>query len=191
VNQVFFFFPETRAMQEYGVLTAAGTIRFERLLPGPIEGVWACLTESEQRAKWLAAGPMELRVGGRVQLAFHHADLSTRPDPTPERFESMEHGASMEGRITRLEPPRLLSYTWGEASHPSEVTFELTEQGTQVLLVLTHRGLRDRGEMLDVASGWHAHVDVLTDRLTGREETRFWTNHTRLAAEYQTRLPAA
>ena len=47
-----------------GTITEAGTIRFERLLPGPIERVWAYLTESDKRAKWLAAGDMDLRPGG-------------------------------------------------------------------------------------------------------------------------------
>jgi uncharacterized protein YndB with AHSA1/START domain len=51
-------------MSEYGVVTEAGTIRFERVLPGPIERVWAYLTESKERGKWLASGEMDLRVGG-------------------------------------------------------------------------------------------------------------------------------
>ena len=47
-------------MDKYGVVIAPNTIRFERLLPGPIERVWAYLTESEKRAKWLASGAMDL-----------------------------------------------------------------------------------------------------------------------------------
>jgi DNA-binding transcriptional ArsR family regulator len=54
-----------QAMNDYGVVTEPGTVRLERVLPGPIERVWAYLTESVQRRKWLAVGPMELRVGGR------------------------------------------------------------------------------------------------------------------------------
>ena len=47
-----------------------GTVRLERLLPGPIERVWAYLTESDKRATWFASGPFELRVGGKADLHF-------------------------------------------------------------------------------------------------------------------------
>lgn len=36
-------------MSEYGVVTEPGTVRIQRVLPGPIERVWAYLTESEKR----------------------------------------------------------------------------------------------------------------------------------------------
>ena len=39
----------------YGVLTEPATLKIQRLLPGPIERVWAYLTESELRRQWLAA----------------------------------------------------------------------------------------------------------------------------------------
>src|SRR5690606_39019955 len=32
------------------------TVRFRRVLPGPIERVWAYLTEADKRAKWFAGG---------------------------------------------------------------------------------------------------------------------------------------
>ena len=40
----------------YGVLTEPATLKIQRLLPGPIERVWAYLTESDLRRQWLAAG---------------------------------------------------------------------------------------------------------------------------------------
>lgn len=45
------------------------------------------------------------------------------------------------------------------------MTFELTEQGSAVLLTVTHRRLANRDEMLSVAGGWHTHLDILLDRL--------------------------
>ncbi len=39
---------------QHGRMTEADTIRFERVLPGSAEAVWAYLTESEKRGKWLA-----------------------------------------------------------------------------------------------------------------------------------------
>jgi uncharacterized protein YndB with AHSA1/START domain len=77
-------------MNEYGVVIEPRTVRFERVLPGPIERVWSYLTDSEKRGKWLASGPMELRVGGRVDLKFHNAKLSAKAEPTPERFKKFE-----------------------------------------------------------------------------------------------------
>jgi uncharacterized protein YndB with AHSA1/START domain len=49
------------------MLLASDTVRFERTLPGPIERVRAFLTVSDKRAQWLAAGEMELRIGGSVE----------------------------------------------------------------------------------------------------------------------------
>jgi uncharacterized protein YndB with AHSA1/START domain len=154
---------------EFGTVTAADTVRFDRLLPGPIERVWAFLTEPDKRAQWLAGGPMELHPGGKVELHFQHADLSKHAEPVPERFKKkLESGPTMHGRVTRAEPPRLLSYTWGgEAGAESEVTFELTPQGDKVRLLLTHRRL-DRKAMLGVGPGWHTRTDRRHDRRHNR-----------------------
>jgi uncharacterized protein YndB with AHSA1/START domain len=180
-----------QAMSEFGVVTAPRTLRIRRVLPGPVERVWAYLTESEKRGRWLATGPMELRVGGRVELNFRHADLCAPPEPTPDKYRQAEGGLTIQGRITRCDPPRLLSYTWGEGgADPSEVTFELTPEGESVLLVLTHRRLRDRGQMLSVSGGWHTHLGILVDDLAGREPQPFWSTFARLEAEYDRRLPA-
>lgn len=180
-----------RAMGEFGVVTQARTVRLERVLPGPIERVWAYLTESEKRGKWLASGPMELHVGGRVELHFRHADLTPHEESPPDKYKKHEEGVGFSGHITRCDPPRLLSYTWNEESGgESEVTFELTPQAEAVLLVLTHRRLTDRTAMVQVGSGWHAHLGILIDRLSGREPRPFWSTHARLEAEYEKRLPA-
>ncbi len=180
-----------QAMSEFGVVRAARTVRFQRVLPGPIERVWAYLTESEKRGKWLASGPMELRAGGPVELNFRNAELSPHVEQPPAKYSKYAGPASKHGRVTRCDPPRLLSYTWDEESGvDSEVTFELTPQGDDVLLVLTHRRLGDRAMMLSVAGGWHTHLGILLDHLNGREPRPFWSTHARLEAEYEKRLPA-
>lgn len=172
------------APSEFGTVTAPFTFRIERLLPGPIERVWAYLTDPEKRRKWLASGEMELRVAGRVSLRFRFADLSADKTP-PGRDKECE----VEGRVTRCDPPRLLSYTWGNEPDASEVTFELTERGKDVLLVVTHRRIDDRGKMVSVSSGWHTHLGILTD-LLGRRETRaFWSTKLRMEAAYEKLLP--
>ena len=175
---------------EFGEAIEARTVRLERLLPGPIERVWAYLTESEKRKKWFAEGPMELRPGGKIEFIFHNSELAPAGEATPERFAQFE-GMVSPGRVVRVEPPRLLSFQWFEESgEASEVTFELSERGDKVHMVLTHRQLRNRQEMVSVASGWHVHVGVLIDQLNGREPQPFWARIEKLEAEYDKRFPA-
>ncbi|HET6762675.1 MAG TPA: SRPBCC family protein [Longimicrobiaceae bacterium] len=174
-----------------GTSPAPGEVRLERWLPGPPERVWAYLTESEKRGTWLAPGEMELRVGGRVEHRFRHADLSHEKTPPPP-YEAYEAGHVMIGTITRCEPPRLLAYTWGGGDDESEVTFQLVPQpGGEVLLVVTQRRLRSVTGMANVAAGWHAHLGILLDRLEGRPPRGFWSAHARHEAEYTRRLTGA
>lgn len=173
-------------MSEYGKATAKDTVRIERLLPGPIERVWEYLTDSEKRGTWLAKGEMELRVGGKVALNFLHSTLTPHSEQIPERCKEMECGTGFEGTVTQCEPPHLLAYTWG--GETSEVRFELTPQGPKVLLVITHTRLRDLGEMVDVAAGWHTHVGIMEDKLLGATPKPFWSTWERLNEEYKQRL---
>jgi uncharacterized protein YndB with AHSA1/START domain len=116
-------------MNDYGVITEAATVRFERLLPGPIERVWEYLTQADKRATWFAGGEMELRRGGKVELRFRHADLSQPGEVPPEKYRKVhEEGLMTYGEITRCEPPRLLSFLWGK---DGEVTFELFPRGKE------------------------------------------------------------
>ena len=178
-------------MDSFGKFSEPEIIRFERLLPGPIERVWTYLTESEKRGQWLAAGEMELRVGGKVEHIFNHDNLTPHEDPVPEKYKDQEEGSRMEGKITQLDPPHMLSYTWGEdAGFDSEVTFELTPKDDKVLLTLTHRRLGTDREMLKgIAAGWHTHLGILVDKLNNNEPNPFWLVHMGLEKEYEKRLP--
>ncbi|MDH5823933.1 SRPBCC family protein [Luteimonas sp. RD2P54] len=174
----------------YAEPVAAGTVRIERLLPGPLERVWNYLTDPDKRRLWLAAGEIDLRVGGRAELLFHNDALTGHDDPTPVKYTGHGGPTRQIGRVTACTPRRLLAYTWGgEPDGASEVRFELEERGDAVLLVLTHRRLRSHNAMVSVASGWHAHLGVLLDRLHGRAPASFWPAHTRLEQEYEARLP--
>lgn len=173
-----------RTAEHFGRITEPGCIVFTRLLPGPVERVWAYLTESEKRAKWLASGETELKAGGTATFHFKHSDLSDVDDPIPEKYKDMENGAGFSGRVLQVDPHRLLSYTWGEDSpEASEVTFELKQQGENVLLTLTHRKLK-KGEMVSVGSGWHTHLAILSDRLEGKSPKGFWKTHSELEPTY-------
>ncbi|MBP8822978.1 MAG: SRPBCC family protein [Flavobacteriales bacterium] len=175
-------------MGTYGKIIAPNTIRFERVLPGPIERVWAYLTESEKRAKWLASGTMDLRVGGGAELHWLHTNLDTvKPDEPPEQYKN---GHSMKATITKCEPPHLLGFTWGaRADALSEVVIELSVHGKQVLLVLTHHRLPGRKDLLSVSGGWHVHLDVLVEHLNGRTARGFWAHIAVLNSDYGGRIP--
>jgi len=175
-------------MSEFGTVTEPGTIRFERLLPGPVERVWAYLTEPEKRAKWLAAGPMDLRAGGKFELIWRNAELSPKKEKIPAKYQQYEPEARMSGRIKRCEPPRLLSHTWD--SEESEVTYELTPRGKDVLFVLTHRRIASRKDMLSFGPGWHTHLGILADQLTGQVPKPFWSTFDGLVTDYDKRIPA-
>jgi len=168
----------------YGALTEPATVKIQRLLPGPIERVWAYLTESELRRQWLAAGRMEMKVGAPFELVWRNDELTNPPGERPPGF-NVEH--RMQSRITELDPPRKIAFAW-EGS--GDVSFELEPKGAQVLLTVIHRRLPDRRTLLGVSAGWHAHLDVLVARARGEQPAPFWDGMSRLRKEYDRRLPA-
>ncbi len=174
---------ESAHPDDHGVLIAPATLKIQRLLPGPIERVWAYLVQSELRRKWLAAGEMELKEGAPFELVWRNDELSDPPGERPPGFAA-EH--RMKTRITALDRPRKLAFAW-EGS--GDVSFELEPQGDQVLLTVIHRRLPDRKTRLGVSAGWHIHLDILAARVSGKEPAPFWDGWTRLRAAYDRRLP--
>lgn len=163
-----------------------GTIRIERLLPGPIERVWSYLTDSELRSTWFAAGDMGGGVGSEVEFDMRHNRITT-DEPPVEKYRGVHFaGISWKETILAMEAPRLLRFTWtGEDEEHSEVTFELIPEGSKVRLKLTHNRVPDVEQLADFASGWHAHFDALTARLRGREVNNFWANWAVLRDAYE------
>ena len=174
---------ELATRDAYGVLTEPATLTIRRLLPGPIERVWAYLTDSDLRRKWLAAGEMELKIGAPFELVWRNDELTNPPGHRPAGFGD-EH--RMQSRITELDPPRKLTIAWGNSG---DVSFELEPKGNHVLLTVIHRRLPDRGTMLMVGAGWHMHLDVMVARASGEEPAPFWEGWARLQKEYDRRLP--
>ena len=167
----------------YGVLSEPATLTIQRMLPGPIERVWAYLTESDLRRKWLAAGEMEMKVGAPFELVWRNSELTDPPGKRPDGFGE-EH--RMESRITELDPPRKLAFTWGKSGG---VSMQLEPRGERVLLTVIHRRLPDRGMMVGVSTGWHTHLDMLAARLAGEEPEPFWDGFIRLRKDYDDRIP--
>ena len=175
-------------MNQAVTMIEPGTVKLQRLLPGPVERVWSYITESDKRAKWLAAGDFDLRVGGRVRLEFDNARLPNDPGLSAE---DMKRGkGTFEGVITRLEPMRVLAHTWAWDGADTEVSYELTPRGKDVLLVIVHRHLQDRALQAGVMGGWDVHSGILEDILKGVAPRPFWTTHDRVQKDYAAAIPA-
>ena len=165
-------------MSQLGTIVDPHTVRFERLLPGPIERVWDYLTKPDCLATWLAEGEIPSRVGAPVELRF---DV----DEGPERKTAV-----IRGVVTQCEPPHVLAYTWADWSDPpdpcanSEVIFELEPQGENVLLVLTHRRL-PTAFIASVCAGWHAYLGVMLSRLCEEQPEPFLAVFRRLLPDYE------
>jgi uncharacterized protein YndB with AHSA1/START domain/predicted nucleic acid-binding Zn-ribbon protein len=147
----------TPLINELGKVIADGTIRFERVLPAPIERVWQYLTAPDCLPQWLAAGNIDQRFGGKVELNFDVEEMPERQD----------HGAKIHGAVSFLEPLRTLSYSWNDDASKlqSNVCFQVSADGDQTTLVVTHSQLpQDR--LHEVMAGWHTHLDILKARLT-------------------------
>jgi uncharacterized protein YndB with AHSA1/START domain len=158
-------------MNQPATLIKPSTVRLERLLPGPVERVWAYLVESDKRATWLAGGEFDLRVGGKVELVFENDKLSD---------ESRDFGTKrFEGRITELVVNRVLAHTWDWGGKPSDVRYELAPRGKDVLLTITHNLPEDIGLLRGVGGGWATHVGILEDQLKGAKPRGFWSTHDR------------
>ena len=146
-------------MSENGRLIDEKMVRFERLLPGPIERVWEFLTSGERIGEWFGQPGLEYifepREGGTIRLADGH----------------------VRGVVTQWKPPRRLTYTWNvfsledlESRFPeSYVAFELEPQGEEVRLILTHRPMLEGFEG-QTMMGWHTILDVIGAMLRGEEQ---------------------
>ena len=125
-------------------------LRYERRLRHPIDRVWAAITDPAEIEAWLARARVDLAEGGRVRLEW----LNTDDDGNT---------AVADGRITRLEPPRLLEY---DTDIHGVLRWELdpeADDATRLTLTVAAR-LPDE-YVTKVRSGWHVHLDFLEDWL--------------------------
>ena len=149
-------------MKAFGTIASTGTIRFERVCPGPTQRVWEYLTCPELLATWLADGEIQLHVGGYVELHFD----------TAEGMGHARWSPVISGVVTRCEAPETLAFYWTDAMTISNVIFELERRGPDVLLLLTHARLPK--SVLPVCSAsWHAHLDILDEQLSNRPSSSF------------------
>ena len=175
---------DATTLESFGVLVEPATLKLERLLPGPIERVWAYLTDSDLRKTWLAAGDMDMQDGLPFEFIWRNDELS---DPPSQRLPGFPEEQRMTSCIVACDPPRKLSFTW---QGTGDVSFDLAQKGDEVLLTVTHSRIPERSTMLMVGAGWHMHLDILTAITTGKSAPAFWPGWQRLRDQYDQRLPA-
>lgn len=139
-----------------GEMGSLPIVTFTRVLPGPVERVWAHLTEPERLPAWFGTDAcIEPRQGGKVRLL----------------------GGHIRGVVTHWQPPHRLVYTWNvfapddpanavSALPESYPTFELVEQGGKVQLTFRHFPVLERF-LAQNAMGWHTMLDLLGFTLAG------------------------
>jgi uncharacterized protein YndB with AHSA1/START domain len=165
-------------------------LRFERLLPAPVETVWKYLTETELRQRWFMGGSIDGRVGGDIEFVFDHDQLSDNDVPMPERYAA-NRGRRWTEQIIRYEPPHAIAYTFGSDAS-SVATFELKDAGDgKTLLTLVHSGIKNRDQAANFGGGWTSHLAVLEARLEGRGVPDFWALHKESEAKAKAELEAA
>ena len=115
-------------------------LRFERRLNHSVERVWRAVTDPAELARWFVS------------------EVSWKPEPG-EEFA----GEGETGRITALEPPRRIAWTWGVERY----SFELTPDGDGCVLVFTHVFNPDLGPSWQHAAGWETYLNRLDAHLAG------------------------
>jgi uncharacterized protein YndB with AHSA1/START domain len=115
-------------------------LRFERRLAHPVQRVWRAVTVSAELERWFPGA-----VGWKPEAG--------------EEFESM----GQTGRITELDEPHRIAWTWGE----DRFRFELRPDGDGCVLVFTHV-FDDRALGAQTAAGWETYLARLDEHLAGR-----------------------
>ena len=112
--------------------------------------MWGAISTPEGIEGWLGSAELDPRPDGHVRLQF---------DKTV--------GNVVEGRVTEIDPPRVLEYTFGQDD--SILRWELKQEGpTATLLVLTHT-LPSPEHRADAAAGWHTLLDMIPAAIEGED----------------------
>jgi uncharacterized protein YndB with AHSA1/START domain len=138
-------------------------IVMERVFAYPPERLWRALTDREALAEWLMENDFQ-------PVLNHEFQFRTKPGPG---FDGIVHC-----RVTELDAPRCLAYTWAGGGHQTVVkwTLEPVSGGTRVRL--EHSGFQGIGGFLMrffLSSGWNRK---LAERLIAHLEGRAVPCHT-------------
>lgn len=174
-------------MGDYATYPDPAVLEIYRDLPGPIGRVWDYLTMSDLRQKWLCAGDVSAEVGGEVEFRFNHSLLSKHPTPDSHENSGDQH---MTGIVRVYNPPHHLAFSWpsADAEAPTEVVIKLSEIEGGVRLHLRHERVITSDYKSGASAGWHTHLDILNDVLSGRKGRDFWEHFLPLEQDYKSKL---
>lgn len=167
-------------------------LRYERHLDHAVERVWAALTEPGELAGWLAAADeLELVEGGRIALRWLNAPDDHREwEDRGVELDDSDPAGPARGRITALEPPRLIEY---ETDKLGFMRWELRPERGGCALTFTNTIELPEGHPPEqTLAGWHIHLDHLAEALDGEAiEWSTWTeDHIAEWAEIRDRYAA-
>jgi uncharacterized protein YndB with AHSA1/START domain len=149
----------------YETIKERPVLRFERMLPHPVDAVWRAVTEPDELAYWFpTAVEVDLRPGGRMSFTFPG-------DEYPP----------LQGEVIEFDPPRRFVFTWGD----DQLSFELEPgaDGVSCVLRLTV-ALDSPDKAARDAAGWHVCLGELETRLAGAPVARPGTMPTEQWREY-------
>ncbi len=142
--------------------STAAPVEFRRHYAAPISLVFAAWTEPERMKHWLHPAPdwvnpsieVDLRIGGRYRIAFHHPETDER--------------AAVAGDFRELRPPTRLAYTWTweppneHAGIETLVTVDFTEVDGGTTIHLTQVRFADDTMRDRHAAGWEGAFNCLS-----------------------------
>lgn len=103
-------------LDDYGVLIEPATLKIRRLLPGPIERVWAYLTESSCAASGLRRARWRRTPALRSGRSCNH-ELTDPPGARPPGFGQEHRMQKPHHRVRAAAQTR--AFTWGTGSDVS------------------------------------------------------------------------
>jgi uncharacterized protein YndB with AHSA1/START domain len=139
--------------------TGAPVVRLTRRLKATPEEVFDAWLDPESLKQWMRPGDItvpiaevDARVGGRYRIVMRGSEAD------------YDH----EGEYREIDRPHRLAFTWispATGGKPSLVTVELTPQGDETELVLTHAMLPNEDIAGKHRMGWTAALEELADHV--------------------------
>jgi uncharacterized protein YndB with AHSA1/START domain len=149
-------------------------IRFERRLAHPAQAVWDAITGPGRMSLWFdrTEFPVPLEIGGVIRF-FHDAV-----------------GLESRGRITALDPPRLIEWMWSSNFTPDQLmSWRIEPEGEGCRLILRQR-MGDVTLVGRTTAGWHVCLDRMAAVLDGRPAGDHMTGWSPLFEHYKGVLKA-
>ncbi|HEY2296925.1 MAG TPA: SRPBCC family protein [Jatrophihabitans sp.] len=132
-------------------------LRFRRELRHDPDRVWRALTSTDELAAWFPDGIRgEWQVGARLTFGSDHV-------------------GEFHGEVLRVEPPRVLEYTWG----PDVLRWEIEPTAAGSVLTLLDTFV-EQGKAARDGAGWHVCLDALEahldDAQPAADPSTVWTS---------------